>query len=136
MTETVPRLIEVRKLAAVDMVWLGPKVVIAEYALGIVLPLALGLRSVWMEFAGAPRSSVWPLALGLWLITIAANYVPLFLHAVSLRRGNAVEREGRPELARARRYGVQQVMILVPFLVLVLAVFQLRTRRPADGARA
>jgi len=31
------RVIEIRKLAAVDMVWLGQRTVVAEYALGILL---------------------------------------------------------------------------------------------------
>jgi hypothetical protein len=124
----MPGVIEVRKLAAVDMVWLGPRIVIAEYALGIVLLLALGLRSIQVAMA-APSLSVPQLGLGFWLVAIAGNYVPLFLHAVSLKRAGAVEREGRPELATARRYGVQQVMILVPLLVVVVAIAQARRSR-------
>jgi hypothetical protein len=130
----MPRLIEVHKLAAVDMLWLGPRVVIAEYAAGVALPLALGLWSLRPHLASRPHSGGWPLALGLWLITIAANYVPLFLHALSLARSGAVEREGRPEMAHARRYGVQQIMILVPLFVVVLAIAQHRAARRAGTA--
>ncbi len=40
------RVIEVRKPAALDMAWLGTRVVLAEYALGVVLPAALGTLSL------------------------------------------------------------------------------------------
>ncbi len=35
------QLMKVRNLAAVVMAWLGTRLVLAEYALGVVLPLAL-----------------------------------------------------------------------------------------------
>jgi hypothetical protein len=73
-------LIEVRKLAAVDMVWLGTRIVVAEYALGVVLPLALGLVSLVMGLSQQPDLANWQVVFGIWLVTIAANYVPLFLY--------------------------------------------------------
>ena len=99
-----PKLIEVRKLAAVDMVWLGPRIVGAEYALGVVLPVALGLFSVRAGAYHHSGPSFWQIAVGVWLITIGANYVPLFLYARSIAKAGIVEKEGRPELAHARRY--------------------------------
>ena len=121
--------IEVRKLAAVDMVWLGERIVVAEYALGVLLPLALGIFSIK---AGVAQQSAWQTVVGVWLVTIAANYVPLFLYAWSIMRAGTVEQEGRAELARARRYGVQQTMILVPFLVVGVALVQ-EHRRQRQG---
>jgi hypothetical protein len=123
-------LIEVRKLAAVDMAWLGTRVILAEYAIGVLLPLALGFITVRFSLS-SPSPSTWQLLLGLWLIGIAANYFPLFLYAVSLARSHAVQSEGKPEIRHARRYGVQQTIILVPFLVVVVSIIQeLQTRRP------
>lgn len=124
----MPKLIEIRKLAAVDMAWLGPRIVVAEYALGVILPLALGaftLRSTLSSSNGL----TWQTFFGFWLVTIAVNYVPLLLYAVSIARAGTVEAEGRPEIANARRYGVQQAIILVPFLVAVIAAIQERRRR-------
>jgi hypothetical protein len=100
------------------MAWLVPKIVIAEYALGVILPLVLGLLSL----RAAP--SLAQIALGGWLVGIAANYVPLLIYAVLIARAGTVQQEGAPELARARRYGVQQIVILVPGLVLLLALVQ------------
>jgi len=124
----MPKLIEIRKLAAVDMAWLGPKVIVAEYACGVVLPLALGAFTLRSTLS-SPKPLNWQTFLGLWLVSIAANYVPLFLYALSIARAGTTKAEGEPERAHARRYGVQQVMILIPFLVVVVAVIQERRRR-------
>ena len=125
-------LIQIRKLAAVDMAWLGSRVIVVEYLAGIVLPLALGvltLRSTLSSFT----LFTWQTLLGIWLVTIAANYIPLFLYAVSIIRRGTVEAEGKPEIKNARRYGLQQVMILVPFLVVVVALIQeVRTKRLSE----
>ena len=59
-------MIEVRKLTAVDMAWLGTRVIVTEYALGVMLPLGLGIVSLcaalarqdlanWQTILGAPR---------------------------------------------------------------------------------
>ena len=131
----MPTLIELRKLAAVDMVWLGKRIVIAEYALGVILPLTLGVFSVGRSVSQHSGLFSWQTAMGIWLIGIAANYVPLLLYARSLARGGTVEEEGRPELPRARRYGVQQIMILIPLFVVGVALVQERSRgqQPLGG---
>jgi hypothetical protein len=121
--------IEIRKLAAVDMVFLGPRIVLWEYALGVLGPAALGVLSL---VVGLRHQSWGQAAAGLWLLAIGANYVPLLGHARTLLRKGEFEAVGRPELARARRYGTQQVMILVPLLVVILSLLQER-RRAMEG---
>jgi hypothetical protein len=64
---------------------------------------------------------------------ISANYVPLFLYAVSLARSRTVQAEGKPEFRHARRYGVLQTIILVPFLVVVVSTIQEFQRRKAGA---
>lgn len=120
-------IIEIRKLAAADMAWAGPRKIFAEYLIGIVLPLVLGLFSLRAGLSGEPFT--WQTLLGVWLLGIGANYVPMALHAFDLLRRDRVETEGRPEIAHARRYGTQQVMLIVPFLVVVIAIAQARARR-------
>jgi hypothetical protein len=124
----MPRLIEIRKLAAIDMAWLGPKVILAEYAFGVLLPLALGMITLYSTLSSS-NPFTWQTILGAWLISIAANYVPLFFYALSIARAGTLKIEGEPELRHARRYGVQQVIILIPFLVMVIAFIQERKRR-------
>lgn len=125
------QLIEVRKLAAVDMAWLGPRLVIAEYALGVLLPVALGIRFLAVGPARAPHSAAGTLAVGVWLVCIGVNYVPLLAYALDMARSGAWRAEGRPEFARARRYGMQQFMLVVPLLVAALAIAQKRRLRSA-----
>ena len=121
-------MINIRKLAAVDMALNGTRFIVTEFAIGIVLPLILGLFSIRAGLSGAVQIS-WQTLLGFWLISIAANYVPLFIYAVRIARGGTVMEEGQSELANAKRYTIQQVIILVPFLVVVLAIIQESRRR-------
>lgn len=108
------KIIQIKKLAAVDMIWIGSRIAIPEYLLGIILPLGL---SVFSFYKGQT-------IMGIWLISIAANYVPLFIYAVNLKLTNKVEIVGRPEIAYAKKYGTQQIIILIPFLVVILAILQ------------
>ena len=121
-------MINIRKLAAVDLAFHSAWVILAEFALGIALPLILGLFSIRAGFLG-PVQSWWETALGLWLVGISANYVPLFIYAVAIVRGGTVKQEGQAELAQVKRYGIQQMIILIPFLVVVLALVQENHRR-------
>jgi hypothetical protein len=121
-------MIEIRKLAAVDMAWLGTRVIVTEYALGVMLPLVLGILSLRAGLAQQDLVN-WQTILGSWLVTISANYVPLFLYAVAIARAGTVREEGLSEFALAGRYGVQQAIILVPLFVVLIALIQERKRR-------
>jgi hypothetical protein len=125
-------MINIRKLAAVDMAWLGTKIIVTEYALGIALPLALGLLSIR---AGLIRQVVvgWEAALGVWLVFIGLNYIPLFIYAVLIAKARSAREEGQTEFVHAKRYGIQQVIILVPLLVVILALLQESRRHPKQG---
>jgi hypothetical protein len=90
--------IEVRKLAAVDMAWLGARMVVTEYALGVMLPLVLGILSLRAGLAQQDLLN-WKTILGTWLVTISVNYVPLFIYAVAIARAGTVQEEGLPEFA-------------------------------------
>ncbi|HUH97698.1 MAG TPA: hypothetical protein VLZ89_10090 [Anaerolineales bacterium] len=116
-------MISIRKLAAVDMAWLGTRVIVTEYALGVILPFLLGLLSLRSGLRD-PKISNGEIILGIWLVTIAANYIPLFIYAVLIAKAGTVKEEGQPEIANAKRYGIQQIIILVPFLVVIAAIVQ------------
>jgi hypothetical protein len=121
-------MINIRKLAAVSMALSGTRFVLAEFAIGIALPLILGLSSIRAGLFGVARAG-WELTLGFWLVSVAANYVPLFIYAVLIARGGTVQEEGQPEIAHARRFSLQEGITLVPFLVIVLAILQESSRR-------
>lgn len=85
-----------------------------EFAAGVVICIGLGV--VLLSTLG------WPWALlGLWLVGIGLNYVPLTLYAL----GGAAEPDevsAADRRAERRRYGWAQLWILVPGAVLVAAV--------------
>ena len=108
------------------MVFLGPKLILAEYAVGVLFSAALG---AFVLFRG---HSLWQDALGVYLICLGINYAPLLLYAVAIGSRQRAREEMADELAESRRamskYRRQSVLLLVPLLVPVLVVAQGRRK--------
>ena len=121
-------MINIRKLAAVDMALHGTRLITAEFALGIILPLVLGLLSIRTGLASTARLN-WDAIVGWWLVGTSVNYIPLFIYALLLAKGGTVHTEGQPEIAHIMRYTAQQLIIFVPLLVVVLSIVQELSRR-------
>ena len=116
-------MINLRKLVALDMLLHGKRFIFGELAIGVLLPLILGLSFLRGGLFGQVQP-VWETILGFWLVGIAVNYIPLFVYAVLIARSGTIEEEGQPEMARVKIYSIQQVVIFVPFLVAILALLQ------------
>jgi len=120
-----------RKLAAIDIVFLGSKLIIAEFAGGVLLCVALG---TFVLFRG---HSFWQIALGLYFISLGINYVPLLVYAVAITSGQSARAEMGDELRDERRamarYRRQSILLLVPLLVPILALA--RERRGAQAGQ-
>src|SRR5262245_25418042 len=88
-----------------------------EFAAGAVGCTALGALTVL-------TGQGWSYVLGAWLICIGVNYVPLALAAHALSRPGALEAEleGVEIPSEARRAGIRQFWILVPFALVIAAV--------------
>src|SRR5579863_3053695 len=116
-----------RKLAAIDIVFLGSKVIIAEFAGGVLLSVALG------AFVLHRGHSFWQFVLGAYLLLLGINYVPMLAYAVAITSGKSAKAEMGDELNDPRRamakYRRQSVLLLVPLLVPLLAL--VRERRKA-----
>ncbi len=113
--------LNVRKLVALDMTFLGTRVIVAEYAAGVLLSWGLGGLSLLKGLA----------LVGIALLWIGLNYVPLFVHAVDLARTGTARQEVAAELAdlkQARSYSWRQLWILVPLAVVVFDLGQRSTR--------
>ena len=123
-----------RKLAAIDIVFLGSKVIIAEFAGGVLLCVALG---TFVLYRG---HSFWQLALGLYFIALGINYVPLLAYAVAITRGQSAHAEIDDELHDERRamakYRRQSILLLVPLLVPILALAWERRKAQAGQTGA
>jgi uncharacterized membrane protein len=117
--------VNVRKLAAIDLLFLG-RLVLVEFAVGVFGSLALGVLSVWQ---GAQRfHSPWMILLGIYLVFIGINYLPLLLYAIDMARKGGAEQEVGDELGDKRKtfrkYRRQSVWLLVPLVVIIAAILQ------------
>ena len=113
--------LNVRKLAALDMTFLGTRIIVAEYAAGVLISGAIGVLSLL-------KGVLW---LGIPLVWIGLNYVPLFVHSVDLARRRSAREEVAKELAdtrTARSYSWRQLWILVPLAVVVFDLMQRSAR--------
>src|SRR5512143_2295863 len=121
-------MINVRRLAGVDMALHGQRIIIAEFALGVLLTAVLGFFTMLSVLAGGLVVN-WQSVSAFWLFGTAANYVPLLIYAVLIARGGTVQTEGKAEMAEIKRYSVQQFVILIPFVMVILALLQERRRK-------
>lgn len=122
-------MLDVRKLAAADMAWHGPRFIVIEFALGVAGCALLGGLSLAAGLRALSNGVGWQLVLGIVLLWIALNYVPLLLHAIDLARSSTARQEASDVLANprlARQYGIRQLWILVPFAVVLFALLQRR----------
>jgi hypothetical protein len=123
----VLRAINLRKLAAIDVALLGYKLIFAEYAAGVILAIGLGLFVIFRSH------SVWQIVLGLYLICLGINYVPMLAYTIAIgNRGRAQEEIADELIDRGRatsKYRRQSLVLLVPLLAAALA---LRPKRPVS----
>ena len=120
------RMIQVRKLVAVELIFLGPKIVFAEYGFAVVVGTAIGVLSLRV---GLLRThAAWQVLLGIYLLFLALTYGVLFGLGIAMaRRGDAREEvagefDKRP--ATFRKYRKQSLWILVPLVVPLAALRQ------------
>jgi len=119
------RAINLRKLAALDIALLGYKLILVEYAAGIILAIGLGLFVVFRSH------SFWQAILGCYLICLGINYIPMSAYAISIGNKERAQTEIADELTHRRgamsKYRRVSLLLLVPLLVAVIA---LRRERP------
>jgi hypothetical protein len=123
-----------RKLAAIDIVFLGSRFIIAEFAGGVLLCIGLG------AFILLRAGSQWQLALGLYFISLGTNYVPMLAHAAAIAKRGSARAEIGDELNDKRRamakYRRQSILLLVPLLVALVALFQWCRKAQSDPGQA
>jgi len=122
------RVINVRKLAALDIVFRGPKFILIEFALAVFGCAALGLFSLYYRFFHGPDHSLFAIIIGCSLVWIALNYVPLFLYAINIVRCKSAHQEVPYELKQKDQYAVkytmQSTLLLIPLAMPMLAVYR------------
>jgi len=118
LTDREGRIINVCKLVALDITLHGTKFILVEFGIGTPVIIAVGL---WLTISG-------PFLLGLYLFLTGLNYVPLLFYAIVIVRARSAEGEVAYGLAHDRhynrRYSTQQLIIFIPLVVLILALYQ------------
>jgi|SRR5215471_10646523 len=125
--------INIRKLAALDIAFHGPKFILIEFALGVIGCAALGLFSMYFGLFHGPNHSLFAVIIGCILLWIAFNYVPLLIYAISIVRHKSAHQEVAYELEHrdqyAGKYMLQSTLLLMPLAVPALAVYQEMQKR-------
>ncbi len=120
-------LINIRKLAALDIVFHGPILILAEFFLAVVLCGLFGAFSLFAFFRN-PDHPLFMAITGFFLSWLAVNYVPLLLYAISIVRGKSAQVEVAFELEHkdfyARKYTLQSLLLVLPLIIPVLAIAQ------------
>jgi len=120
-------IIEIRKLAAFDIVFHEAKLILFEFAFATILGGVIGTMSL-DGFIINPAHPIFSGILGLSLLGIGLNYFPLLLYAADIVNRRSASLEVRVELTPKDhfrdKYNLQSVLLLVPFAVFTLAVYQ------------
>ena len=128
--------INIRKLAALDIVFHSPRIILAEFALAVGVCGVLAAFSFSFFFRAASHP-LFAAILGLVLSWIALNYVPLLLYAIMIVSHKSAEFEVAFELEQidiyACKYTFQSLLLLLPLVVPILAICQeIQKRLPGD----
>jgi hypothetical protein len=120
--------INIRKLAALDIAFHGSKFILIEFALGVIGCAALGLFSIYFGLLHGLDHSLFAVIIGCYLLLIALNYVPLLFYTISIVRHQSAHQEVAYELEHrdkfAGKYMSQSMLLLMPLAVPALAVYQ------------
>jgi len=111
---------DIRKLAAIDVAFLGFNVAVAEYACGVLLSIALGI------FVLLRSHMVGQTVLGVYFLCLGINYVPMFAHTISIGDRERARMELGDELLDKRaamaKFRRLSLLLLVPMVVPILAI--------------
>jgi hypothetical protein len=125
--------IEIRRLAAVDIAFLGPRFILAEFSIGVFGSLALGVLTL------VRTHSLGGTVFGAYLLCIGVNYAPLLVHAIDLVRHGTAHQEIAGELPEKdrmfRKYRRQSLLLLVPLVVPIVAIVQRRSSDQHNRSR-
>jgi hypothetical protein len=116
--------IDIRRLAAVDIASLGSRFILVEFSIGAFGSLSLGVLTL------VRTHSLGGTVFGAYLLCIGVNYLPLLVHAIDLARHGTARQEIADELPEKhrmfRKYRRQSLLLLVPLVVPILAIIQWR----------
>jgi|ERR1051326_2996555 membrane protein implicated in regulation of membrane protease activity len=123
-----PAIINIRKLAALDIAFHGPAFILGEFIFGVFASAAFGFGLLYLGISVEHFSVPWTVLLGGYICCLALNYVPLLLYTISITRRKSAQEEVALELTDkayyGRKYTMQSLLILLPLVVPAIALAQ------------
>jgi hypothetical protein len=118
------RFINIRKLAALDIMYRGQRTILLEFGFGVFFLFILGIVFLLFAHHRTPVTT----AVGIYLLFLGLNYIPLLGYSLSISMKKSAQQEVAFELAHQdvyrKKYGVQQMLILVPLAIIALVIVQ------------
>ena len=115
-----------RKLTAIDIAFLGRTFVLMEFLFAVCFCPALG------AFVLIRSHSVGQIVLGIYLVALGVNYVPMLAYALAIPDREAARAELGDELndkqAAMSKYRRQSLALLIPLLIPAAAITQRSNR--------
>jgi hypothetical protein len=113
------RLVNIRKLVALDITLHGPRFILIEFGLA-----APGIMALGASLMLTSRFFIF----GLYIFLTGVNYVPALVYAIIIARKGSAKSEVEYGLARdkhyVRKYSLQQFIIFIPLAVVIIALIQ------------
>jgi hypothetical protein len=118
------RVINVRRLVALDITLHGSRFITAEFGIGTPVILAVGIGLILSD----------QLILGTYLLLTGINYIPLLVYMILIVTKGSASAEVADYMPNdrhyVRKYSIQQFLLFVPLVVFWLAIWQeLKGRR-------
>lgn len=114
--------IQPRKLCAVDIYLLGPRLIIIEFAVAVLVGTVLG------AFLFARAHSMRQHLFGAYILSLGTNYMPMLWHAVRIGSRERASLVMGPEAedmgAAVAKYRRQMLYLLLPILTPVGAILE------------
>ena len=112
-------LINIRKLAALDVSLNGWMPITAEFFFGVFGLMMLGIL-------------FFDTIIGVYLLLASFNYVPLLVYALQIGNQRNAKKEARIELSKLKKYGpkgirnynLQQLICFVPLSIVIISILQ------------
>jgi hypothetical protein len=111
------KLISIRKLAILDMAVHNRLLILAEFSAGSLIGILVG------GYVLSRASNGYELLIGLGLLGIGLNYVPLALYGILNDPKHSLDPE-LLSLDSKRRYTAQSLFLVVPFFIIAIALLQ------------
>jgi len=112
------KIINIKKLVALDMSLNNSWIILIEFIVGSLGPLALAY------FIYEPTTL--NLLKTLWLVGVGINYIPLAIYATSFQIHNNYRLISKDVMIAPirKKYNLQQFLVLIPFFIMIMSVAQ------------